>query len=211
MKYISVVLVFISSIAISNNADAGCRGCGCRGGPGWRKANGQCASWADGGGGYGYTPAYSSNHIPAPPTPKKILTRNERKARFKWAVMFLDPKTDIQYKFLTNTTDKKLTYKILDSDGWVCQIDISPIFFGDDDKIDLDKQSAELSCYNKALNTKFYSNDYEYSSIHGNDKTIKNAGGDLSFSVGEQQYVVTFSSCHIFATKYDKGICSWKN
>ncbi len=34
-----------SDVAASRSVEPVCRGCGCRGGPGYRKSNGKCASW----------------------------------------------------------------------------------------------------------------------------------------------------------------------
>lgn len=66
MKSIIALATVALTMMIGNDATA-CSGCGCRGGPGWRKANGQCASWADGGGSrYSTTtPAPKSNYAPA--------------------------------------------------------------------------------------------------------------------------------------------------
>lgn len=45
MKKLIAVLVSLSFLGVSFDAAARC---GAHGGPGWRKSDGQCASWADG-------------------------------------------------------------------------------------------------------------------------------------------------------------------
>lgn len=44
MKKVFPILLALVFLGVSTNSFA----CGEHGGPGWRKANGKCASWADG-------------------------------------------------------------------------------------------------------------------------------------------------------------------
>jgi hypothetical protein len=46
--YLSAAICFVSVTAFAQVASAQyCEGCGCKGGPGYRAANGRCVGWAD--------------------------------------------------------------------------------------------------------------------------------------------------------------------
>lgn len=44
-KTFLAIMLAVATLTAPSVAEAGCRGCGCRGGPGIRLANGRCASW----------------------------------------------------------------------------------------------------------------------------------------------------------------------
>ena len=139
MKTLSIITL-LALFAIPHTADACCRGCGCRGGPGWRKANGQCASWADGGGGgYVQAPTPTTYVSPIPVKPKRVEAPKKKKPyqNFEWAVKIDVSKMEpvngntlkTNYFFKSNHSKTKgEQYELLKTeDGWTCKLSLSQI------------------------------------------------------------------------------------
>ena len=158
MKALSIITLF-ALFAIPHTADAGCRGCGCRGGPGWRKANGQCASWADGGGGgYTYTPT-TTTYVPAVAT-KVVAAPKKKKTpppKYEWGAQYsytmIHPTTNKwvqfrEYKFFQGGDKEKEVRHTLGTFGdWTCYLEFSRLYV--DSLPDTDQQYVTFGCENK--------------------------------------------------------------